>query len=235
MLGIRFYLLFLHPIWVKPAAKKSHFTIVNSLLPKLQEIIKSLGKKKKKNDEEIILPSALRVGMCQNCDRNYESKCLEHRTLELRDLVLDANYNKSSVCINFGNLGTSSLLDCNCPMTFGYSWKLSKFFDLPGKISVLALSSFFYFDSLCYLEKKLTCNSPEICSDAMRPELVANYDATNHFIARYGFIHDLRVNSIMTALFSLNCINTSSQKVNLMLYNKIYFLPTFYTERKKKR
>ena len=70
--------------------------------------------------EEIILPSALRVGMCQNCDRNYESKCLEHRTLELRDLVLDANYNKSSVCINFGNLGTSSLLDCNCPMTFGY-------------------------------------------------------------------------------------------------------------------
>ena len=120
-------------------------------------------------------------------------------------------------------------------MTFGYSWKLSKFFDLPGKISVLALSSFIYFDSLCYLEKKLTCNSPEICSDAMRPELVANYDATNHFIARYGFIHDLRVNSIMTTLFSLNCINTSSQKVNLMLYNKIYFLPTFYTERKKKR
>ena len=84
------------------------------------------------------------------------------------------------------------------------------------------------------MEKKLTCNSPEICSDAMRPELVANYDATNHFIARYGFIHDLRVNSIMTALLSLKCINTSSQKVNLMLYNKIYFLPTFYRERKRK-
>jgi len=63
----------------------------------------------------------------------------------------------------------------------------------------------------------------------------AYYDATDHFIARYGFIHDLRVNSIMTALFTLNCINTSSEKVNLMLYNKIYFLPTFYTKRKKKR
>ena len=39
----------------------------------------------------------------------------------------------------------------------------------------------------------------------------------------------------MTALFSVNCLNTFSQKVNLMLYNKIYFLPTFYTEQKKKR
>jgi len=56
----------------------------------------------------------------------------------------------------------------------------------------------------------------------------AYYDATDHFIARYGFIHDLRVNSIMTALFTLNCINTSSEKVNLMLYNKINFLPTLF-------
>ena len=39
----------------------------------------------------------------------------------------------------------------------------------------------------------------------------------------------------MTALFSVNCLNTFSQKVNLMLYNKTYFLPTFYTEQKKKR